>query len=417
MDCFQRFQHCLRENQAEQALRYLKDGLRNHPKEAEAYFQFGKYLSQHGARVQALGAFQEACRIDPGQAVYRICLGVAHQDLQQPEQAIRCYSGWEQDPKVRFNLATALLLVGRYQEGWSAYEARLAADTSGKYRWHPPERLWQGQPFPGQTLVVYSEQGRGDDIQFCRYLSYVKALGGEVVLSTWPDLIPVLATQFGVDRIVEHGGIGPRDPLRYNWAVPLMSLPYAFRTTLDDIPNQTPYLNVPTAYRAKWGELLADQIRPGVKNIGVVYACKPTNQAFRTCPLHLWQSLFSLPGLRWFSLQKGEAAVDFANCASSHPHLVDLTGHIHDFADTAALIEQLDLVISVDTAVPHLAGALGKPTWMLLPFVSDWRWLLNRCDSPWYPDFRLFRQNLPGHWEPVISQVRQALAGFPAPQI
>ena len=148
---------------------------------------------------------------------------------------------------------------------------------------------------------------------------------------------------------------------------------------------------------------------PAIKNIGMVYAGKQTDQAHRSSPFSLWHSLFSLPGLRWFSLQKGEAAEVVHDFAGRNSNLIDLTSNINDFGDTAALLDQMDLLVSIDTSVPHLAGALGKPVWLLLPFVVDWRWLLHRSDSPWYPGFRLFRQPTPGQWEPVVAQVRQAL--------
>ena len=363
----------------------------------------------------ALCAFREACRLEPEQSEYFSRLGITYYQMQQPAAAIQCYTAAfekSRNPENLFKRSMALLMTGRYQQGWQEYEWRLRFSViSDKFKWHPADRLWQGQPFPGQTIVVYTEQGRGDDIQFCRYLPYVKALGGKVVFGTDPSLVPVLSTLDGVDQIVPHRQ-DTYASIKMHWAIPLMSLPFLFNTTLDSIPNQTPYLSIPTAYQVKWKHLLAPYLsRPGIKNIGLVYACNPDNYGtVRTCPLTLWQDLFSLPNIQWFSIQKGDAAADIQKYPACNSTLIDLTRHIEDFGDTAALLERLDLLISVDTSVPHLAGALGKPTWLLLPFVVDWRWLLYRADSPWYPGFRLFRQPFPGQWEPVLAKVRRTLS-------
>ena len=382
---------------------------------APGFYQLGNLHRQLDQWPQALCAYLEACRLDPSQSDYHLNLGVAYQSLQQIESAISAYNrAYERNPNpaILFNRAQAQLLAGRYAEGWRDNEYRIQMPAYKIiFEWHRPERRWQGQPFPGQTLVVYHEQGLGDDIQFCRYLPYVKALGGTVIFSTRPPLIPVLSTLDGVDQVIDHSEQAFRS-LRFHWAVPLMSLPLICSTTLDSVPSQIPYLSVPASYREKWDRLLKPyRSLPGQRNIGFVYSCNPasTSGALRSCPLPLLSELFSVPGTRWFSLQKGDAAAAIQDYAAKFNNIIDLTAHIEDFGDTAALLEQLDLLISVDTSVPHLAGALGKPVWMLLPFANEWRWLLRRSDSPWYPSFRLFRQPGPGQWEAMIGRVRQAL--------
>lgn len=413
MHFYSLYQQCLQQSQPEQALFHLQQHLARNPEHAAGFFQAGNLLRKLGLLSLALSAFQKACKLDPSQKEYYANAGVLHRELQQPDQALQAFNAalaLGEDPAVRFERAMALLSIGCFQEGWREYEWRTRkAPLDKMYDYLSSGRRWQGQPFPGQTLLVHHEQGLGDHLQFCRYLPYVKALGGQIVYTAWPELIPVLSTLQGLDQVLPHN---PQTyaSLQTQWSIPLMSLPHIFRTTLDSVPNQTPYLSVPSAYRSKWQALLAPYPRlAGTRRIGLVYACKTTNQPHRICPLSFWQPLFSLPGLQWFSLQKGEAASGIREYKDRYANLIDLTGHIDDFADTAALLDELDLLISIDTSVPHLAGALGKPVLLLLPFVSEWRWLLRRSDSPWYPTFRLFRQPLPGYWEPVIAHVRAAL--------
>lgn len=412
MDFYKQYQLCMQKNLTKQALHYLQQHLVVNREHAYGFYELGKIHGDLGQMPQALCAFKEACRMEPDQAEFHRCVGAIYHNLKQPEQAIKEFDiAYEkgEDPLTRYNRAMSLLMLGRYVEGWQEYEWRLkVSPLNERFLWHPLERLWQGQPFPYQTLVVYTEQGQGDNIQFCRYIPYAKALGGKVVFATWPDLIPIISTLNGVDQIVVHTR-STYESLSFNWAVPLMSLPHIFNTTIEDIPNQTPYLSVPSGYRTKWQALTAPYMHPGIKNIGLVHAGSLENQPQRTCPLSLWKTLFSLPNLQWFSLQKGETAASIQEYTAYQSNLIDLSDHLDDFADTAALLEQMDLLISTDTSVPHLAGALGKPVWLLLPFVTDWRWLLYRSDSPWYPSFRLFRQPLPGQWEPVMAQIKHGL--------
>lgn len=419
MDHYRKYQLCLQQNQTEQAIQYLQQHLKTNRQHAAGFYQLGNLLRDAGQWPQALCAFMEACRLDPGQSNFHLNQGVLHQWLQQPEQAIQAYErAWEKDnnPSIRQNRAQALLLAGRYAEGWREYEWRKQVPAQAPvFNWHHPARSWQGQPFPNQTLLIYHEQGLGDDIQFCRYLPYAKALGGKVIFSTKKALIPLMATVQGADQIVEHCP-ETYETLRFHWAMPLLSLPHFCGTALDNIPNEIPYLAVSPANRDKWRQLLAPYhiSRPGIRNIGFVHACNPKNHEHsRTCPLSYWADLFSLPGIQWFSLQKDDPTHDVAQLAGSRDNVIDLTACIDDFSDTAALLERLDLLISVDTSVPHLAGALGKPVWLLLPFANEWRWLLRRSDSPWYPSFRLFRQPAPNQWEGVMTKVGQLLSALP----
>ena len=410
MELYQQFQLSMQHNKPELALKQLRQHLIASPRHADAHFQAGNLLRELGKWPESLNAFHEACRLNPKNVEFQLSRGIILTQMQLPLEAIEAFTtayALKQDPGILYNRSMALLLAGRYLEAWPEYENRNLAPGKSKviYDWYPAKKRWQGQPFPGQTLVVFNEQGLGDDLQFCRYLPYLKALGGSVVMITQKPLVPIMSTLYGVDHVCEFSPANHEKLQTCDWFIPLMSLPYLFHTSLDSIPNHTPYLAVPPGYSDKWLPLLAPHIKDqSYKKIGLVYSStndKLFNHA-RTCPLPLWQPLFSLPGIQWYSLQKGDGATP--------PLIVDLTSHIEDFGDTAALLEQLDLLISIDTSVPHLAGALGKPVWLLTPYIAQWRWLQYRSDSPWYPSFRLFRQPAPNAWEPVLAQVKQALS-------
>ena len=247
MDYYQSYRQCLQQKQPEQALQQLLQHLKANPGHAYGFFQSGALLRDLGQLPQALCAFLESSRLDPERYEAYLNLGVTYRELQQPELAIQAYNkAYEKKsiPAIRYNRAMALLLAGRYQEGWKEHEWRLQIPPTP----HPLDRLWQGQPFPDQTLLVYSEQGLGDDLQFCRFLPYVKALGGKVVFATRPELITILSTLHGVDQVVEHSPTTD-ETMNFPMSLPVMSLPYLCGATLDSIPNQTPYLYVPPAYR------------------------------------------------------------------------------------------------------------------------------------------------------------------------
>ena len=242
MNFYEQFQKCLQQNLPEQALANLQQHLSIHRGHARGFFQAGSLLYSMKRWPEALDAFLEACRLDPEQSEFHVFLGGTYRRLQQPDLATMAYNRAlekRQNPEIRYYKSMTLLLSGHYQEGWAEHEWRILSRQLGyRYTWHPMEKRWHGQPFPGQTLVVYNEQGFGDDLQFCRYLPYVKALGGEVIFSTRPPLSALMTTVCGADRIIEHRqATGPRQPLDYNWAVPLMSLPAIFGATAGFTPT------------------------------------------------------------------------------------------------------------------------------------------------------------------------------------
>jgi hypothetical protein len=290
------------------------------------------------------------------------------------------------------------LLLGNMLQGWERHEARLRIPTEFVQSHRTFGRpAWNGESFAGKTLLLWAEQGFGDSLMFLRYVPRVKALGGRVVLEVQPALMGVVATCKGVDAVVPRGSLGPSFDLQAS----LLSLPWIFRTELATIPAEIPYLDVPAEvpHRQALLEVLAstgDRTRIGVAWAGNVGHVRDVE---RSLPVGLLAPLAALPGVAWFSFQVGREE------APPLPDLHSLAPLLADFADTAYALSGMDLLITVDTGVAHLAGALGIPTLLLLTFQPDCRWLLQRDDSPWYPTLRLYRQPAYGDWASVIQQV------------
>ncbi len=306
---------------------------------------------------------------------------------------------------AHWNLALNLLLQGRYVEGWQEYEWRWRKPDFTSPCRHTNIPLWDGSPLEGRTILLHAEQGFGDAIQFVRYAPLVAERGGTVIIECHPQLVRLFQTVPGVRHVVPFGATLPP----FSCQAPLLTLPGIFGTTLKNIPSTYPYLWATTEQRNKWSALMCGY--PTGIRVGLVWAGKNFPDPLRSCRLAELAPLASVNNVIFFSLQLGEGGQQ-VNSPPSGMDLADLTGQIEDFADTAALIEQLDLVITIDTAVAHLAGAIGKPVYLLLPFAPDWRWLLERNDSPWYPVTRIFRQKQPGDWGEVITRVQSALETF-----
>lgn len=302
-----------------------------------------------------------------------------------------------------FEKSTLLLLRGDYAQGWRLYEWRWRTERNKKYQRQLASPLWLGEtPIGGKTILLHAEQGNGDVIQFARYVPMVEALGASVVLGAGAPLAPLLKSLPGRYRLVTHTDEVPV----FDCHAPLMSLPLAFGTRADTIPADVPYLYVDPAQRARWRARLGPKTCP---RIGLAWSGSPHHHSdhHRSLPLQQLRPLFDLEA-EFHSLQKETRAEDLATL-SNLPMLRCHEDALADFADTAALIDELDLVITVDTAVAHLAGALSRPVWILLGYLHDYRWLLERGDSPWYPTARLFRQCAWGEWSAVIAEVKAAL--------
>jgi tetratricopeptide (TPR) repeat protein len=371
---------------------------------ATAHCNLGGALVKLGDNAGAVESFRSALAIDPTHNLTLCNLGTfLNTTLDDSEGAIQCYrialAAHPDSQSARFHLSLQDLASGDFAAGWRGYESRWYRP---EFRNTRPDRLqpqWRGEDIRGSRILIYREQGLGDTLQFARYIPMVAALGAEVVFRVQPPLVRLLSSiQSPAITVVSAESNEGSDA---EWQCPLLSLPLAFDTQLASIPRDVPYLR---AEAAAWTQRLsADGLR-----VGLAWAGNPkhTRDRQRSIALDRLAKLTRLPGVTFYSLQKGPAAQDLA--ASSLP-IVDLAGQIEDFADTAAIVANLDLVICVDTAVAHLAGGLGKPVWLLVPHVSDWRWLKDRSDSPWYPTMRLFRQPAIDQWSQVLEQVGQEL--------
>jgi hypothetical protein len=369
-----------------------------HPGYQNAYLSLSNALAVRGRPDEAIAACRRAIRIDPGywQAVSN--LGTLLQEGGNLAEAIAAYRATlaeRDDAAIHVNLAHALLGTGAFDEGWQHYEYRHALPQQEGDWTQVAQPRWRGEPGAGRTLLVHAEQGLGDTIQFCRYLGLAAARGCRVVFQVQPPLARLVAGLAGVAAVVGRGQ--PLPP--FDLHCPLLSLAQVFATRLETIPAEIPYLQADPAAVAAWAAALPD--RPGLK-VGLAWAGNPQLAADRRrsiAPARL-APLLACPGLVWYSLQKD---------ALAPAGMIDLMAGVGDLADTAALIANLDLVVAVDTAVAHLAGAMGKPVWLLNRFDTDWRWLRDRDDSPWYPTLRQFRQAAPGDWDDVIARVRAEL--------
>jgi Flp pilus assembly protein TadD len=383
-----------------------REALRLRTDYPEAHNNLGTTLCNLGRPAEAEASYREALSLRSDYPEAHNNLGNALCNLGRPAEAEASYREalrlWPDYPDAHANFGYALLLSGRFEEGWIEHEWRWKTkQLSGDAR-NFSAPLWSGQAIGDRVLLLHAEQGLGDTLQFCRYVSAVVA-SARTVLEVQAPLVRLLSRLPGIIEIVARGDRLPPFDLH----CPLLSLPRAFGTTLDTIPASVPYLAADRARAAEWRERLVDL--DGLR-VGLVWAGgrRLAADSRRSIIFDTLAPLGEVLGISFISLQKGEAA----DQAADPPRgllLHDFTADLHDFAETAALVDGLDLVISVDTAVAHLAGALGKPVWLLNRFDTDWRWLLNRDDNPWYPTLRQFRQPSPGDWNNVISAVRDAL--------
>jgi tetratricopeptide (TPR) repeat protein len=385
------------------------------PKYAEAYNNRGNGFYHLGRAEEAVASYELAIAIRPDYAEAYNNRGNALTSMQRCTPALASYDralALKPDyAEACFNKSVLLLLMGRFAEGWRLYEWRKKKSNpiaANDY----PQPLWLGETdIAGKTILLTAEQGLGDTIQFCRYAPLVAQRGARVILEVPPQLTRLAASLSGVAQIVETGRALPAFDLH----CPLLSLPLAFKTELATIPAATPYLKAGQDQSKAWHDWLGakSRLRVGLVWSGGVRPNQPVsvNQR-RNIPLAKFAALNN-PRVVFYSLQKGQPGeAELAELKGSPwngPDILDFTGAIGDFSDTAAFIDNLDLVITVDTAAAHLAGALGKPVWILNRFDTDWRWLLDRTDSPWYPTARLFRQEKPGDWESVVQRVKAAL--------
>ncbi len=384
----------------EEAQAHYQKALQLNAGYAQAHNNLGNVLADMNRFPDAQAHLQKALQLDRGYADAHNNLGNVCMDMGQLSEAEAHFReavrlGGDEQAGAHATLGMALLRKGEFSEGWKEYEWRLK--VKGHLLFMDTEKpLWRGEPAEGKRLLLYAEQGLGDTLQFCRYASLV-AQRARVTLKVQQPLVKLLSSLRGIDAVVTD-----EQKVAFDMHCPLMSLPFVYGTTMDTIPSAVPYLNAPAERVVYWKEKLA-----GVtgRKVGLAWSGNPklSTDVRRSIAAEKFDRLAGLPGTSFISLQKGAAVKP--SCIAH-----DWTEEFSDMAETAALIENLDLVISVDTSVAHLAGALGKPVWLLNRYDSEWRWLQGRDDSPWYPTLRQFRQTAPNDWDAVLERAAECLA-------
>jgi len=384
----------------------------NHP---ESLCHRGNALFRLGRVEEAAECYARAATLAPQDPLilhnYALALrhtGRPREALQNAEQALRLLPDYA---PARFEQGCALLALGDLERGFAAYEVRWQTSEFIPQRRNFSAPLWLGeQDLRGKRILLHAEQGFGDALQFVRYVPLVARRGGTVILEVRPELKSLLSVIEGTSSVVACGEALPEFDLH----CPLMSLPHACRTTLETIPANVPYIAADSSKVVRWAERLSPYA--GRRKVGLVWAGAPRAHdpnakaidARRSLTLQHFAVLAGIAGIQFFSLQKGEPSVQAQHPPEGLP-FADVTADLNGFDDTAALIANLDLVICVDTAVAHLAGAMAKPVWILSRFDACWRWLNRREDSPWYPTARLFYQLAPGAWDDVLARVHNTL--------
>lgn len=396
----------------EEAVACYQRSIALQPDLAYPYGNLGAALHALNRDEEALGWVEQSLQLATDRAIAHCDLGTALAWLNRHQEALEQYrlaQALQPDfPGARYSESLSLLSLGDFASGWEKHEARLADPTTAKGRRHSPEPAWRGEAdIAGKTILLHAEQGMGDAIQFVRYTPLVAAKGAIVYLQAQRSLRTLFAGIPGIAAQFE-----PLDTLPpFDLQCSLMSLPYAFRTEIDSIPAEVPYLHAEPQRIAAWRERLGPRRR---MRIGIAWSGNPlhANDRNRSIPLATLSRLLSRPDIDFHVLQ-GEVREADRPALAALPQVHDHGEALGDFANTAALMMHMDLVISIDTALAHLAGALGVPTWVPLCWAPDWRWLLERGDSPWYPTMRLFRQRRRGDWGDVLTDVACQLDRWP----
>jgi len=406
-------------NQHDEALVSFERAIELKPDYAGAYNNRGVTLTKSNQHDEALVSFERAIELKPDYAEAYYNKGRLFQEsLKEYNLASINYDNAialrPEYIEAKWNKSLLKLLLGDYENGWQLYEHRWETESQKLSNRIYSQPLWLGdEPLANKTILIWAEQGLGDTIQFCRYIKMVSNLGAKVIFDVQEPLLKSLVTLNGVNKTIQ---IGEKLP-NFDFHCPLLSLPLAFKTTIETIPNGIPYLSPDPNKVAYWRQKLEEKsnLRVGLVWSGGFRPDQPEVWSVnkrRNIPLIKLKSL-NLPNIDFYSLQKGvEAEEELATLQSSGwngPNIIDFTKELNDYSDTAALIANLDLVVSVDTSVVHMTGAIGKPIWILNRFDTDWRWFVDRSDSPWYPTATIFNQPSFGDWDAVVEDVRSKL--------
>jgi Flp pilus assembly protein TadD len=406
----------IQREQLDEAAKVYQHILARRPDYHEVHANLAFVRERQGRLEEAQAAALRAIELRPDYAEAFNNLGMILRSMHRPKEACRALrKALELKPDfalAEFNLGTTLLLAEDYTAGWRGYRLRARLDETETFDAPFPE--WDGGPLPDKRLLVYSDQGFGDTIQFARFLARCKSQSqARVVLCCQPSLVALIAGLAGVDEIIEKGTSIPKCDAQ----IALASLPGLFGITVDSVGGGIPYLRPTRDLRPEIAELL----RRGPINslrVGLVWQGNPNQKrdVVRSCPLEKLMPLFNAAGATFFSLQTGEPGRRQIAELQLGERLIDVGEALTDFRETAAAMATLDLVITVDTATAHLAGALGRPVWTVLCHTPDWRWHLNRRDSPWYPTMRLFRQPRWGDWDSVVREIQDCLTARLTPE-
>ena len=400
----------LQQGRSEAGFQQLKKSLSINPNQPVALYNMAVELQKLTRLDEALACYNQALKLNPQDINVLINRGNTLKDLKQYKSAITSFESalalQPNIPSAHWNKALTHILLGEYEQGWKEYEWGWQCGERGKPR-HYSQPIWLGdEAIAGKIILIHAEQGFGDLIQFSRYVTMLEKLGAKVILEAPASLVELMASLSPTVTVIKEGEALPS----FDLVCPVMSLPLALKTSLETIPANIPYLSVSAAKKEFWQAKLGKKTKP---RIGIVWSGSMTNQidnnlcARRNIPLEQLKPLFELP-LEFHVLQKDVRPEDqplLKSLNQLHQHQDKLT----DFADTAALIQEMDLVISVCTSVAHLAGALAHKTWVLLPYSADYRWMLNEKDSPWYPSVELFRSEKIGNWSDVVQQTSHQL--------
>lgn len=397
----------------DEATRFYERALAVKPDHANALNNLGLICRQKSEWTNSIAYYQKALSIKPNFPEVYNNIGTSLQDMGRRAEAIGFYKqalALKKDyADCHNNLAMALLSVGQYDEGWMEYEWRWRSTHFLMSKQKATAPIWRGEAAEGRSILIQAEQGFGDALQFCRYIPWVKARGLHVILEVPAPLLRLMESLSGVEQIIERGDLLPNT----DYYCPMMSLPLAFHTRQETIPADIPYLFAQDEQVRNWRSRLPMSKEKRLK-VGLVWAGNSHQWApdlamtdrRRSISPELFAPLMEIAGIQFYSLQKAGPK------APEQFRLIDLMDECADFADTAALIANLDLIISVDTAVAHLAGALGKTVWLLNRVDTCWRWQMEREDSPWYPMMRIFRQPAPGNWDSVMMRVKEELQHY-----
>ncbi len=389
-------------NDIKTAIKYYKLSILTNQNNSSAYYNLGNTYRQLKNYKDAIYNYRKAIRINSGYENAHYNLGVVYAAVNRYENALKEYQKTikinPSNIEAHWNRALLLLLLGRYKQGWEEYQWRL--NKPGARR-HYNNSQWKGENLEGKTIFIYGEQGLGDIIQFLRYVHLIKNKGARVIFECRSEIVDLLRDENYIDKIVIKNENFVYEN-EFDYFIPLLSLPNIFNTELNNIPTNIPYITVQNKLKQHWGKVINNTQN---LKIGFLWAGNPNplRNRKRHAELKYFLPLLNIKNTKWFGLQYGEAASEFEKIDFPPVNFQE------DFVNTAAIIKNLDLVITIDTVIAHIAGALGKETFVLLDYEPDWRWLLERNDSPWYPAVRLFRQKEKGNWETVFKELETVL--------